>query len=74
MSALSEPEISKRHLMTVDITEVFRNQKWTYVADVKGKKGTSTFVADNKEALAKMIVEEMWFFSLQAPIPNPFIV
>ena len=73
MSALSEPEI-KRHLMTVDITEVLENQKRTYEAVVKGKKGSTFYRADDKDALAQMIVKEMWWFGTQAPIPNPFIV
>ena len=66
--------IIRKHIMTVDITEVSDNQRRTYYVDITGKKGTSNFATDSQESIADRIVQEMRYFSTEAPIPNPYIV
>ena len=72
---MSEPTSIKKHIMTVDVSQIISDHSMTYSVVIKGKNGSSSMSTRNPKDIADAVMDNFDYFkSMSKNSPNPYIV
>lgn len=72
---MSEPKSIKKHIMTVDVSQIINDHEMVYYVEIKGKNGTSNMTTDDPDDIPDKIMKNFYYFKSKSKnSPNPYIV